>query len=353
MNEVHAAIFLQPRCSLTYEEIDRVLSQQKTTLMKAVEALKNTNESSSEYLKIPLVEYCETPLNLAIETEMRYLKVMEQQLTPDEITYKRSQVLNDKVSRLEEMLNFHIEAIQEALDRVRIKKTDHSLKNYLQVEEAASPPVRPFDGPSTRYYVTGQLKAQQFYLEGQLHGDSCFFTPEGLLLAKSVFEHGLREGETLQYYRSGRLYAKQHWKNGKKEGVHCYYYENGMLHADIPYREGTLHGDLVIYYPEGIKKYEAQFQLGMREGEVNMYHTSGHLFEKYQYRHGKLMTYRQFYLTGQVYIEQFYDEEGGFSAKEWSLEGQLLSDKQLKGLLREEEALDLKKAIDDLLKELT
>lgn len=89
-------------------------------------------------------------------------------------------------------------------------------------------------------YPDGKLKHRCYYLEGELHGPSLFYSPEGVETASAWYHRGKREGLCLWHDRSGALYSRQYFLHGMWEGKQEYYYPDGSVKSLLYFREGIL-----------------------------------------------------------------------------------------------------------------
>ncbi len=122
--------------------------------------------------------------------------------------------------------------------------------------------------PTPLFYPSGQVEGETFYLEGELHGPSLFFSENGMLLSKGWFYHGQRMGKLWQYYLSGKPYCVQRFKAGVPCGNQEYYYEDGALKTLLPYEEGELHGEVKLFWPDHKLKRTAHFIHGCKDKDV-------------------------------------------------------------------------------------
>lgn len=113
-----------------------------------------------------------------------------------------------------------------------------------------------FDGQYKLYYSNGNKKAESFYLNGNLHGPSTFFSKEGHVLAKSWFFHGKQVGKHTEYYASGEIYSIQRFVDGKKHGLQEYFYVDGTSKTIMKYDTGQLIEKATLYHPDSSLKRE-------------------------------------------------------------------------------------------------
>jgi hypothetical protein len=118
---------------------------------------------------------------------------------------------------------------------LRVFYDSHWKLNECYVEKAEK-----LNGQALLFYSDGNIKSENYYLNGKLHGPSKFWNPQGTLLAESYFVDGLHEGKMVWFYPSGALYSLQRYQNGVWHGPQEYYYENGILKTLMYYEKGKL-----------------------------------------------------------------------------------------------------------------
>lgn len=109
---------------------------------------------------------------------------------------------------------------------------------------------RRFEGEHLFVYPDGSLKGRQYYLDGQLHGPSRFYSSRGQLTAEAWFLHGQQVGLTLWYYADGSLYSRQRYVRGLRHGAQEYFYRDGTLKTTMNYSHGKLNGETLLYHSD-------------------------------------------------------------------------------------------------------
>ena len=85
-----------------------------------------------------------------------------------------------------------------------------------------------------------QLKCENNWKEGKLHGEYKEWYTNGQLIRKQNWENGIEEGVWEVYdWENGQLIEKQIWKNGNKEGV-WEVYNKGIISNLRKYEKGKL-----------------------------------------------------------------------------------------------------------------
>jgi antitoxin component YwqK of YwqJK toxin-antitoxin module len=342
-NELHSAIITQPKLAVTYGDIQRVLSEWKIRLLDAdimlSQATPTPQKSLESHKAEPLLEFYAKAIDDRLEARKRYVNAVLQEKGAEIVSHELALLKEQKYRHLRLHLAEHINTISDVLVEVdaRAKCNSLEVENHLgeeeltTIEDASSEEFYTEKPPQTglwvRFYPDKRKKAHQSYKNGVLHGISQFFSPDGILLAEGVFQNGKPVGVMKQYALSGRLYSVQHWENGRKEGAQIFFYETGKIKSELSYQKGLLEGLVRLFYPNGNLKFQGQFHHGEREGVCHFFNFLGTLLEESHYLRGMFKgKYRTFYPNGRVHLEREYNSEGNFTEKEWSKEGELLSE---------------------------
>lgn len=138
----------------------------------------------------------------------------------------------------------------------------------------------------TQQYENGQLQAESFYFENQLHGPSRFYSPSGQLLSESWYVKNSQEGKSIQYYASGALYSVRHFKNNLLHGPQIYYFENGLVSVSMNYEKGFHEGDVDTFADSGQQLRQLHYHKGKRHGIEKMWNPNGQLVVECSYDQG-------------------------------------------------------------------
>lgn len=201
------------------------------------------------------------------------------------------------------------------------------------------------------YHPNGQLAAEQFYLDGLLHGPSTYFSEAGSVLSRHWFIKGKREGKAFSYYPHGSLQSIQRYRNGVWHGRQETFYPDGRLKSAIPYKEGKIHGEVKLYYPGGGLKRELNFEDGKRHGIEKIWNEAGLLTIEATFDRDKPVgTARQWYANGNMAIEIVYEKDPrNFLIREWDEAGfPSLTERRVTGDYFDQVALQTNKLTDTL-----
>lgn len=173
-------------------------------------------------------------------------------------------------------------------------------------------------------YPLGQVKGRSFYLNGLLHGPSCFYSPEGKLLSKTYFHQGKAIGECLQFYLSGCVYAKLYYEEGHFQGKQEYFYENGQLKSVMSYEKGVLDGEVFLFWPSGALKRRSFFVKGIKNQKEQILTDDGVVLDEGEFLEGRPVgVHQRRYPNGILRSEKIYDPKGHCDTRRWDEKGRL------------------------------
>ncbi|MBI2742607.1 MAG: toxin-antitoxin system YwqK family antitoxin [Chlamydiales bacterium] len=135
-------------------------------------------------------------------------------------------------------------------------------------------------GARYTHYPDKKIESCCYYDGELLHGPSIFYSKTGVVLSRSWYIKGVRQGKMWQYYTSGSLSSVQRYKDGLLTGKQEYYYEDGKIKSLIFYDSGHLHGELLLYYPDGKLKRHTYYAHGKREGTDRIWNPKGVLIQE-------------------------------------------------------------------------
>ncbi|HSX12252.1 MAG TPA: hypothetical protein VLF61_02050 [Rhabdochlamydiaceae bacterium] len=129
----------------------------------------------------------------------------------------------------------------------------------------------------------GRLQYDAYYLNGQLHGPSTFYSDEETILSLTWFYLGKKQGMAWRYYLSGKLYCLERFKNNLSHGKQEYFYEDGTLKTLLHYKGGELHGEARLFWPQGTPKRFCCYENGKKIGFDRIWDETGKLIQEEEY----------------------------------------------------------------------
>ena len=108
-----------------------------------------------------------------------------------------------------------------------------------------------FTGIYEKFNESKILIEKSSYKEGKRDGYSSWYSHTGDLVAKRTYKAGKLHGRFESFHENGQLSEFGTYKNSLKEGVYRAYYANGGLKRDYVYRKGLKNGAWKEYYDSG------------------------------------------------------------------------------------------------------
>ncbi|MBD9504315.1 toxin-antitoxin system YwqK family antitoxin [Pseudomonas sp. PDM23] len=122
---------------------------------------------------------------------------------------------------------------------------DGALEGPLRISERGRPQASldyrdgELHGTSTLYHPNGQVSAQLPYVRGRLQGEARFFAAEGWLQRRVSYRDGLMHGEACSYLADGTLVEQAFYREGVQEGPFRRFHGNGQLAQEARYAKGA------------------------------------------------------------------------------------------------------------------
>ncbi|WP_338941153.1 toxin-antitoxin system YwqK family antitoxin [Fusobacterium nucleatum] len=114
------------------------------------------------------------------------------------------------------------------------------------------------------------------------------YNEQGILLEKTEFKNGLRDGSSKKYFiNGGKVSLEAIFSNGIQVGVQKRYYESGELLSELSYKNGKMDGIGKSYYQNGQVEMEEPYKNGERDGVIKVYDENGKLVRQATFKNGK------------------------------------------------------------------
>jgi antitoxin component YwqK of YwqJK toxin-antitoxin module len=165
-------------------------------------------------------------------------------------------------------------------------------------------------GTFLRYYESGELKAEQNYLDndiseiklynkekklisagrykGKLKDGEWKYYSGNQLSSIEIYKDGKREGITKIYSKNGNLLEEIPYKNDKIDGIKKNFLENGKLYSEISYKDGVQHGSYFFYEGNPDPVISGNYVNGKKEGDWQIKDERGKLLQTLKYENGVL-----------------------------------------------------------------
>lgn len=141
------------------------------------------------------------------------------------------------------------------------------------------------DGKWKWYYVSGVMKEEDNYVNGNREDTMKTWYENGAPKAIYIYHNDVLNGSALEYNNSGILTAKGAYKDGNITGATSIYYTDGKLHYTATYDDkGKLQGEIKEYYATGGVKVVKIMKDSKKEGAYTVYAWNGKVSESGQYK---------------------------------------------------------------------
>lgn len=348
---IHTAIQNAPKATTKYQVIAVMQAMQASlqdSLLVCQNLLKEKNEqlqSTSEmspvfytYQTILAEDHLEKELAYqhflkTFDQHFNYLNEAKNLLSPPSSSFFLNQF--ERIKFLYKTLYQHLQllvyAVQQSISQNTFEKNPLKKEDFFS--ESFICPVYLFENnlkdfslqeSLKNYYADGKIKQQSFYLEGHLHGPSCFYSPQGILLAASYFHYGIKQNFCYHYYESGSPSSIEYYQSGLLEGKQSYFYENGALYVVMHYKNGILNGLVSLYFPDGQLKRQLDYKEGKRDKKERLWNSQGKLVMECEYELGHpVRIAREWNNEGQLIREiEFHGSCQDFDLSLWNREGE-------------------------------
>lgn len=342
LNWIHAELQQSSAPKVTVDKVEKALDKWTELTKKGLETLNElanmTPEEGEkrfeEFTKTEIYQYFLAPfdqlyygINLP---DLEKLRLFADQFSEEVRKQGVKQAFESRINLLKIFLGQSLVFIEEGRQALQKRKLapQPKIEPARTVEHVEDIELKtPFDDTLTLKYPNGQIKGEMHYKNGELHGPSSFYSPEGVLLAKSWFVEGKRVGKTLQYNLAGSLAGVLSFnQEGLRDGLHQFFYPSGELKTKMSFLNGVIDGEVKLYYPSGQIKRKLQFVKGKLEGTEQMWNEQGVMITEAEYKNnlpfGKTRTWHD---NGQLSKEMiFYGSALNYDLSLWDEQGHLL-----------------------------
>lgn len=136
-------------------------------------------------------------------------------------------------------------------------------------------PATNYTGVWINYYANGQKFTEDFFQNGQRHGECTTYFPEGMRSSIWHYDGGKANGMWTQYFPSGQIQTQCLYSNQMRVGDRLWFYTNGYTQLREHYDNGKLNGPKTIYFPTGKIKSQCLYSNYERIGIEVKYNEDG------------------------------------------------------------------------------
>lgn len=177
-----------------------------------------------------------------------------------------------------------------------------------------------WQGPGTKYFVSGQLAATGHWQNGKMHGEFKEYFDNGKLSMETTYVDGVEQGLRKTYFETGELSATRELSKGMTNGFYTKYFKSGQNENTVELKNDQLNGKAIIYTSNGdtvaiqtgfngkILETEEFYESGNTRIKRRLVDSIYNVHKEY-YPSGAHKEYR--YLVGDTMIYQkIFDEQG-------------------------------------------
>jgi len=133
-------------------------------------------------------------------------------------------------------------------------------------------------GLAQEFDARGRLLTEEFYRDGNLHGERKLFLPDGQVEVLENYVDGRFEGDYLNYDSLGRVSLKGQYVEGAMNKAWYLYYPNGKVREVVTFVDNEENGPFREWYPDGKPKASGEYREGDNEdGLLHLYAETGGL----------------------------------------------------------------------------
>ncbi len=193
-----------------------------------------------------------------------------------------------------------------------------------------------YSGNFSNYKKDAVLSSDGFYTIPVQYGPYLEYAGEkgSVKTINGQYTNNYKTGKWTTWYASGKIKSEgaysplYNWENGEwKE-----WYENGQLKSDIDYCNSNPCGKFRMWYENGNPKTIGEYVNSKRSGDFLYYYENGNISRKESYTEGKLVSFQEWYQSGQASLSRQYSFYGQLEGKQilWFENGKIKSEEEFK-----------------------
>ena len=136
-------------------------------------------------------------------------------------------------------------------------------------------PATNYTGAWINYYANGQKFSEDFFQNGQPHGECTTYFPEGKKSSVWHYDDGKVNGMRTDYFLSGQIHVQCLYSNQMRIGDEVWFYTNGFTQLREHYDNGKWNGPKTIYFPSGKIKSQCLYSNNEQVGIEVVYNEDG------------------------------------------------------------------------------
>jgi antitoxin component YwqK of YwqJK toxin-antitoxin module len=153
--------------------------------------------------------------------------------------------------------------------------------------------------------MNGELAATGKYLDMKKDSIWNYYSYYSTSLSYTeTYQEGQKHGNSVKYYPEGAVSEILNWENGMKHGMWQQFYEDSTLKLSASYIDDKLHDDYELWSPESSRVIKGRYIMGRMDGTWYFYNTEGVLERELEYDDGKLLNLDVMEEWAQKYMDE-------------------------------------------------
>lgn len=111
---------------------------------------------------------------------------------------------------------------------------------------------------------------------------------ENRIITDEAYKGGIKDGVSHRYYDTGELMEEQYWVNGFADGKCQVFFKNGKPYMQYKMAQGKRNGIFISLYKSGLQEIKGEYKNNLRDGEWKYYDKNGDYLYSYFYCNGKI-----------------------------------------------------------------
>ena len=181
------------------------------------------------------------------------------------------------------------------------------------------------EGLFEEWTESGEMKYSSEYSSDKKNGKTTIYDPPGVRSQERNYKDDLMHGPSTMWYGSGQVEQISSFRMGVEEGVWISYFPDGLKKAQVNYRLGKKDGLLKEFYSSGKVRKEIEYKLDLMDGEQKQFEENGNLLKKSQWKAGKRHGLEIHYTDGKTVLESFlyFEDQKNGPSRIYNLNGKL------------------------------
>ncbi|MEN8120201.1 MAG: hypothetical protein ABFS35_07635 [Bacteroidota bacterium] len=164
------------------------------------------------------------------------------------------------------------------------------------------------------YAINGNKTTEGLYnINGGKEGEWKFYSDNGTLLSKGIYNNNKVAGEYLSYFKNGKVESRANYTNDILSGYYVEYHKNGEMASQGWYKESNAHKEWRYYYKNGTLESINFYHKGNFHGEQKYFSVEGKIYKTQMFNYGDIINEKIYNHKGELIEEiNFKDYSGNY-----------------------------------------